>query len=349
MVKIGGLAGALALMISWVFLPAARGEEPSPVARLESSAKIWDGAGHNAFTDLLRHDGKWLCVFREGTAHIPGTDGRIRVLASADGSSWKSQALVAEKGIDLRDPKISLMPDGRLMILMGGSIYDGEEPKPGRKRTGGHSRVSFSKDGIEWSAPAAVEGVGDRQWLWRVTWHKGVGYGTVYSLDKLKGKREFAIWKTADGVRYEKLVDPAAPADGGEATIRFLPDDTALMLFRSEEKDRAAWIASSKPPYDKWDWKKAEHAAQGPDFVVLGDGRMFYAGRDFPDAKAAKTIFGSMTSQSLTPLITLASGGDTSYPGLVEAADGVIYVSYYSSHEGKTTIYLAKIQVTPKR
>jgi len=46
----------------------------------------------------------------------------------------------------------------------------------------------------------------------------------------------------------------------------------------------------------------------------------------------------------LTPLVTLPSGGDTSYPGLVWH-DGELWMSYYSSHEGKTSIYLARIAI----
>jgi hypothetical protein len=40
----------------------------------------------------------------------------------------------------------------------------------------------------------------------------------------------------------------------------------------------------------------------------------------------------------------LPSGGDTSYAGLVWH-DGVLWVSYYSSHEGKSAVYLAKVNV----
>ena len=41
-------------------------------------------------------------------------------------------------------------------------------------------------------------------------------------------------------------------------------------------------------------------------------------------------------------MLRLASGGDTSYPGML-VHDGKLWVSYYSSHEGKAAIYLAKI------
>jgi hypothetical protein len=50
---------------------------------------------------------------------------------------------------------------------------------------------------------------------------------------------------------------------------------------------------------------------------------------------------------TMTKLLRLPSGGDTSYPGLVWHND-MLYISYYSSHEGKTCIYLAKVKVQPK-
>jgi hypothetical protein len=47
---------------------------------------------------------------------------------------------------------------------------------------------------------------------------------------------------------------------------------------------------------------------------------------------------------TVTPHVTLPSGGDTSYAGLAWQ-DGLLWVSYYSSHEGKTSIYLAKVKL----
>ena len=49
-------------------------------------------------------------------------------------------------------------------------------------------------------------------------------------------------------------------------------------------------------------------------------------------------------SAQLTEFLKLPSGGDNSYPGLV-MHDGLLWVSYYSSHEGKTSIYLAKVKL----
>ena len=322
---------------------AARPTTAALPVQLEGSRKIWEVAPHNAFTDLVRHRDQWFCVFREGSAHIPGTNGTIRVLRSLDGAEWTSAALLAEKGVDLRDPKISVTPEGRLMLLMGGSVYDAEEGPKARKLVSARSWVAFSPDGRTWTAPQPVS-LPESQWLWRVTWHRGTGYGFSYTHGVPASKVTITLWRTTNGVAYEKAAAPTPPSAcwPDETTVRFLPDDSILALVRSEQKPLHAFIGRSRPPYSEWQWADAGYPAQGPNFLVLPDGRMFYAGRDFPSG--AKTVLGSMTTEQCTPLLTLPSGGDTSYPGMAWQ-DGLIWLSYYASHEGKAAIYLAKIRV----
>ena len=45
----------------------------------------------------------------------------MRILESTDGAAWASAALLSENDIDLRDPKLSLTLDKKLMLLMGGT------------------------------------------------------------------------------------------------------------------------------------------------------------------------------------------------------------------------------------
>src|SRR5690242_1967499 len=112
----------LSLRAIWLLITllSARGESP----RLVSVRKIWDQGQHNAFTDLIRFRGEWFATFRESGDHVAG-DGKIRVLRSKDGDRWESAALLEEEGIDLRDPKLSMTPGGGLMIVAGGSVYQG--------------------------------------------------------------------------------------------------------------------------------------------------------------------------------------------------------------------------------
>ena len=118
---------------------------PVPASEPEnvSVRKIWDRGEHNAFSDLIRFQDRWWCTFREAKDHGPSL-GQVRVIVSTDGEKWESAALLEEREVDLRDPKLSIMPDGRLMLIMGGSVYRGT---PFGTRS---PRVSFSADGRQW-------------------------------------------------------------------------------------------------------------------------------------------------------------------------------------------------------
>ncbi|MCC6127055.1 MAG: exo-alpha-sialidase [Pirellulales bacterium] len=340
----------LIVYFPWGFPPTVRAEPPGVEMNLVESRKIWDAAAHNAFTDLVRFRDRWFCVFREGSKHVPGADGTIRVLRSLDGGKWESAALLKKAGIDLRDPKISITPDGRLMALMGGSVYSGDEKSRSRKRITNRSQVAFSADGLQWSPPQPV-GVPEHQWLWRVTWHEGVGYGFSYGVDTAADRGKFILWKTRDGIEYERAAEPNMPVDSaGESALRFQADGTLLALARTASSENPTLIGRSAAPYDRWQWSAAGPAAQGPNFMILPDGPMLYAGRDYPGKNSkpsvatAKTVVGVMTTERCIPKLTLPSGGDTSYPGMVWH-DNMLWLSYYSSHEGKAAIYLAKIRI----
>jgi hypothetical protein len=83
---------------------------------------IWDQGKHNAFTDLVRFNDRWSCAFREGTGH-GSNDGEIRVITSTDGDRWESAALLKTPDParpDLRDAKLAVTPDGKLMLVAAG-------------------------------------------------------------------------------------------------------------------------------------------------------------------------------------------------------------------------------------
>lgn len=72
---------------------------------------------------------------------------------------------------------------------------------------------------------------------------------------------------------------------------------------------------------------------------------MVAGSRGFGKTPGAHMVLFKMTETSLEPVLELPSGGDCSYPGMVWH-DGMLWVSYYSTHEdGKTSIYLAKVRL----
>ena len=311
-----------------------------------SVERIWNQAPYSSFGDILFAQGKWFCVFREGQQHAPrpGTedDGKLRVISSKKGDKWESAALLAEDGVDLRDPHLSVTPDGRLMIIAGGSLY------PGGIYKGRQSRVMFSRDGVTWSKPEKVLEPG--HWLWRVTWHNGTAYGiSKYGLSPTaapdNARRQNLVAST-DGVHWRFVTELKVPG-GDESTVRFLADGRMVALVRrSLATENQAYIGVSKPPFQDWVWHPAGVFVGGPNFIVLPDGRMVAGGRYYVngDHASAKTAVGFMQLDSYTPTLILPSGGDSSYPGFFYK-DGLLWTLYYSSHGGKSEIYLAKLRV----
>jgi len=332
--------------------PQSSAEERDESMRLIEVRKIWDEAPHNGFTDLIRFHERWFCVFREAKGH-ESPDGAVRVISSADGTKWESEALIrfTPKGfndlqlkllpkgsyMDLRDPKLCVTPDGRLMLTSG--VYDADQHNL-------QSLAWFSEDGKTWGRAVLI---GEHQyWLWRVTWHRGIAYGV--------GRRPYErvprLYKSTDGSHFEVLVKdkdffPHVPGPS-EGTLRFQADDTALCLLRLNDvpgaKTDHAHLGVARPPYTRWEWKDLGAPIGGPNMIQLPDGR-FVAGVRLYD-KEVRTALCWLDPKvgKLTEFLALPSGGDTSYPGLA-LHDGLLWVSYYSSHEGKTSIYLAKVKV----
>ena len=297
-----------------------------------SVQKIWDRGAHNAFTDLLRFRGRWYCALREADTHA-GTEGKVRILESTDGSAWASAALLFEKGVDLRDPKLSVTPGKALMLLMGGTYPRrgaGSQRQP---------RVAFSDDGLIWTRPQPILSEGD--WLWRVTWRHSRAYGISYRILNA-GTWNIFLHESADGKAYRQVSRLKVSGKPNEATIRFRQDGLAAALVRREGGDAAGWIGSSRPPYVDWKWRPSGMRVGGPNFIITPQGAMWAASRRY-NPQGPVTVIARMSVNGLHPILTLPSGGDCSYPGMVWHR-GLLWVTYYSSHEGKTSIYLAKVK-----
>jgi hypothetical protein len=306
--------------------------------RLANVTRIWDRGAHNAFTDLIRWRGQWFCTFREGDDHVGG-DGHIRVLTSPDGAQWTPAAFIGERAVDLRDPKLSVTPDDRLMIVAGGSVYDGEHC------VSRQPRVTFSADGRSWSPPQRILAEGD--WLWRVTWHEGRAYGVSYK--SMAPEWVTTLMVSQDGLAFDEITTFEVPGFPNETTIRVTSSGEMVALVRREAGNRLAWAGRSQPPYTRWQWRETQHRIGGPNFIQLPNGELWAAGRSHGSAQSGvphiTTAIGRLTAHgAYHPELTLPSGGDTGYPGLVWFGDA-LWISYYSSHEGKASVYIALVKI----
>jgi hypothetical protein len=319
------------LRVLLLLVPALSSAQQTPKSELVQSRMIWGRAPHNAYTDLVRFRDRWFCVFREGRL-ASSSDGALRVLTSLDGEAWESVAQVAGPDGDLREPKLSSTPDGRLLLSATALA-------PGGIR---HSLGWVSEDGRRWSPPQPI---GEPGWVFgRVSWHLGRAYSLAFQAAAPAPSRLYA---SADGVRFSAHSETiAVPGEPTEASLLFLPDGNAFALLRREGAAPTAMLGKSRSPFRAWTWAELNKGIAGPNLIRLPDGRLLAAGRIIDDTIRTSLCWIDPEQEILTEFFALPSSGDTGYPGLVYH-DGYLWVSYYSSHEGKAMIYLAKVKLPP--
>ncbi|HLF34690.1 MAG TPA: hypothetical protein VI583_10645 [Cyclobacteriaceae bacterium] len=77
--------------------------------------------------------------------------------------------------------------------------------------------------------------------------------------------------------------------------------------------------------------------------IIICCNRVYAEGRCWIDGEA-RTVLALIDHNGFKPMLTLPSGGDCSYPGMI-IHKKILWMSYYSTHEGKTSIYLARIKL----
>jgi hypothetical protein len=311
-----------------------------PKAELLSVEKIWDQAGHNAFTDLTRFQNLFYCCFRESSSATG--EGVIRILLSSTGKVWIDQGTIAEAGTDLRDPKLIVTPDNKRLYL----LCAGHSAAQGRQ-----SRYATTQDGKVWTPLQKLLAKGDT--LWRATINPADKrfYAASFNIHPNSGgpapEPEWSLktYASTDGSVWQLSSIMQVPGQPAETTLRFLKDGSALALVARQGGDRRGAIGLAKAPYREWTWASAGVPLGGPNFIELPNGRLIAGSRGFGTTPGAHMVLYTLTSNSLTPLLELPSGGDCSYPGLYWH-DDVLHVTYYSSHEGnKAAIYHAQVLI----
>ena len=110
-------------------------------------------------------------------------------------------------------------------------------------------------------------------------------------------------------------------------------------MFRVQKE---GLMGRSKFPYQEWEWVNTGLKLGGPNFIITPAGKLIIGTRTFSGDGSHTGLLSMDAEGHFRLLIELPSGGDTSYPGVLIFKNKLL-VSYYSSHEGKTSIYLSQI------
>lgn len=300
--------------------------------KLLSVKRIWHDERHNAFTDLCHFKNTYYLAFRTAKNHY-SIDGQIQILSSQDGDCWHECATLSLPDSDLRDPKFSLHPDGRLQLHTLRVTCVNELKQS-------HSMVFFSNDGSEWDHGHKI---GEANiWMWRAKWQQGQSYSIGYCGDFTR------LYRSCDGLNYSVFI-PRLFDQGysNESDWVYLDDGTMVVLLRRDGKtDTSAMLGLAQDDYSEWTWHDLKLRIGGPALLKLNDDFIIAAIRTYSEKNAQTELYKlDVKEKNLQHLVTLPSSGDCSYAGIIRQ-HGEIWVSYYSSHEDESTdIYLAKLQI----
>lgn len=297
--------------------------------------KIWYNNNHSAFTSLIRYKGKFYCAFREAEAHISKGDdlGSIRIISSKNGKSWRSVALLSKEYVDLRDPWLSITPDGLLMVSMGGSS----------SKLNFRAQVSFSKNGKGFTKPEPVqfdyEGANVHGWPWHITWHKGIGYTVMYRSGVI------VLLKTYDGIHYDLITKLDAPGFLDESVIQFLPNETMVILTRREFEAKTSLLWVSPAPYVDYTCYDTHIYVGGPELFVIDDKHLMVGGRRVDGEGQYTCVWISDLKGNMKEIFSFHNPVlDCSYPSFLKKGK-YIWCTFYATYGKRenAAIYLAKI------
>jgi len=267
-------------------------------------------------------------------------DGDVVVLRSDDLATWEPAARI-DTGEDDRDPKL-LATDDDLRVHFGS--YDGERYQ---------SQFALTRDGSAWSAPQAI--YKPNVWLWRPRWVGPKRHGerafwcAAYHMPDVT---DLASWHvdligSDDGVAWKKRSLVAAEHCPDECDLWIDGRGRMRVIARRDAGPRTSILAEAEPPYERWTLRDLGTTVHAP-VVVAADAEAglpaWVAGRAI-EQDGARTAIWRLTEDGLEPMLTLPSGGDTSYPGMVWWGDRLI-VSYYSQHGaagGASAVHVAEV------
>ncbi|MCD0466804.1 hypothetical protein [Flavobacterium sp. ENC] len=297
---------------------------------------------HQGFTDLVFFDNQFFLVFRESSSHAYGTDGIVKLYSKGSDDKWTFVREFKVDGFDLRDPKFSIH-ENNLMLYIHGTTFEGKKVVG---FTDYNSSYSVDKGWNELQdvkldnlKSGAEKLKGNEAWPWRVTWYKNVAYSVGYNYSGI-----FDLYNSDNGLFFKSTNSfsniPKMPT---EATLRVNNEGQFYILARRNYGN--AIIGRSNISLTDWDWFSEIPILNfgGPNFLLTGNNNMLISGRENDQLVLGEY---DMAEKTYNRLLTLKSGGDCGYAGMVRK-DNFLWISYYSSHECAkgSSIYIAKINL----
>ncbi len=326
---------------------AARLDAESDV-RVRNVRRAYHNGEHNAFTDLCWFQGRIYLTFRScPDGHMVFPTSTVRVLVSENlGADWREVHRFSIPRRDVRDPHLLVFQDKLLVYTGTWYCGDGPPPEP-REQNTMLGFAALSADGERWEGPHILEGTYGH-YIWRAAAHGGKAYlcgrrkkgfaQTAVTSEQGRRLTESAMLESEDGLSWRTRA-LFQQEWGNETAFLFASDGSVTAVARTVGN---AQLCRSAPPYGEWTRTDLGRYIGGP-LLARWRGQYLVGGRHMTETQPAVTALYWLEGERIREVARLPSGGDNSYPGLVELPTGDALVSWYSSHDEGTAIYLAEL------
>ncbi len=307
---------------------------------------------YHSFPDVVKTmSGRLIAVFRDADWHV-ANESRLMITHSDDsGETWSVPSVLDP--ICGHMPRISLLPDGTVVILDDGAPPDKTQGKLPHVRTrlfcsvddgetfsGSILSPGTNRDVPECPtfAPDRILPLSDTEWI---------TLGQV-RLGNVSLKHSFVnfVYRTTNGGKTWQVEEIAAcdlSRRVTEPSMTRLPDGRILAVYRDNDYGKPSpWNTAD---CDGTGWTELYHApfcGQRPTVGVLSDGRLLvtYRKTDLPYGTGAwigtQEQFAAGDRSGEFMLMPLKDGiglGDMGYSGWAELEPGVVYAVYHHADE----------------
>ncbi|MHA1698677.1 MAG: hypothetical protein ACTSWN_07560, partial [Promethearchaeota archaeon] len=343
--------------------------------------------------DLTFYKGYFWLVYRQGTGHV-SPHGKIVACRSKNGNEWEIVEIISRDGLDLRDPRIYVFNDELYILAFSLKYFDKKRNKflPGDcyiyrlNDPNENTKPSFSLH-------ATFENAKYKDTLWSLATSNNEYYATGYRWYP-DGHYTARLWKASSltgpwsqVVEFPGMILPPnkgfteidlVPLPEGKLAAFFRVDtDSFHRIWDDEELFEKAWEAYEKRmaqyplkpsthdnficfgtanhPFSKWNIKTHELYLKGPRAIAHNES-FLVVGRTESKVKGRRDVTLLYYDGGFHSLLTLATGNDGSYAGLIwnpDKADELL-ISFYSDHqrigttlEGKANdIWFAMVKIS---
>lgn len=280
---------------------------------------------------------------RNDTVIIPDVTGRhpayLRLFAMEDFAPPTDQ----------RDPKLIVTSDNKLLMVCDGEFYKNGQVSKRRPY------IASSTDGVTFTDLEEVDvyyptpdekSKSPNHWIWSPIYHKGVAYGVDYV-----GGKMVLFASNDDCLSFKPVYAFTEEEIGKGATEVALVFDKRDKLYAFVRRNAdTGYIGKSTAPYTEWSFSDLGYRIEGQNVIMFDDShfivgsRMFEINEEDESDIRRMAVYMTDLDGKIQKTFVFPSSGDCSYPGLVLDND-YIWISYYATHEGISSIYFAKLPV----